>query len=98
MLIGMQTQASEPVRSGPNTLAVALGCVLAIGFVCWLVVVSGLPAKYQQTRMFEMDQENAALCERFGFATGTAQHVSCKVDLMDLRNRHEQRLANESIL
>jgi hypothetical protein len=43
--------------------------------------------------LWEMDQENGLACERLGFASGTAQHASCKMELADLRRYDEQLLS-----
>jgi hypothetical protein len=37
----------------------------------------------------QIEYEDAALCTRFGFAAGTKVHDGCKLDLLDLRHRHE---------
>ena len=37
----------------------------------------------------QIDYEDAALCSNFGFVLGSARHDACKLDLLDLRHRHE---------
>ena len=37
----------------------------------------------------QIDYEDAALCSKFGFVLGSARHDACKLDLLDLRHRHE---------
>lgn len=50
----------------------------------------GLAAYDQQATDQQIDREDGALCEKFGFASGTTQHNGCKTDLADLRRRHER--------
>ena len=37
----------------------------------------------------QVDYEDAAFCSKFGFVVGSARHDACKLDLLDLRHRHE---------
>jgi hypothetical protein len=49
-----------------------------------------LTTKVEQTVAMQVDYEDAALCAKFGFAHGTKEHDGCKLDLLDLRHRHEE--------
>jgi hypothetical protein len=57
----------------------------------------GLIAETAQTVANTIEYEDAALCTKFGFAAGTKVHDACKLDLLDLRHRHEQLVAANSV-
>jgi hypothetical protein len=57
----------------------------------------GLIAETAQTMANQIEYEDAALCIKFGFAAGTKVHDACKLDLLDLRHRHEQLIAANSV-
>jgi hypothetical protein len=42
----------------------------------------------------QIDREDAALCETFGFASGATQHGECKARLAELRQRRDLLLLN----
>ena len=54
-------------------------------------------AETEQAVTQQIDYEDGALCVRFGFAAGSATYLSCKLDLLDLRRRHEELLAARSM-
>jgi hypothetical protein len=43
----------------------------------------------ERTVANQIDYEDAALCSKFGLVLGSARHDACKLDLLDLRHRHE---------
>jgi hypothetical protein len=57
----------------------------------------GLIAETALTVANQIEYEDAALCIKFGFAAGTKVHDACKLDLLDLRHRHEQLVAANSV-
>jgi hypothetical protein len=63
--------------------------VLAISVPFWRTVV----AEAEQAMAQQIDYEDGALCAKFGFAAGTENYLSCKLDLADLRRNHEKLLA-----
>jgi hypothetical protein len=66
---------------------------LAISLPFWHAVV----AETEQAVTQQIDYEDGALCVRFGFAAGSATYLSCKLDLLDLRRRHEELLVARSM-
>jgi hypothetical protein len=42
----------------------------------------------------QIDREHAALCETFGFASGTNRHAECKTSLAELRQQQELLVLN----
>ena len=62
---------------------------LAVSLAFW----RGVSIETELTVTTQVDYENAALCAKFGFARGTDEHAACKLDLLDLRRRHEELLA-----
>ena len=54
-------------------------------------------AETEQAVTQQIDYEDGALCVRFGFAAGSATYLSCKLDLLDLRRRHEELLTARSM-
>ena len=45
----------------------------------------------------QVDYEDALLCSKFGFPRGTQKHNTCKLDLLDLRRRDEELMAQTSL-
>lgn len=75
---------SELVWCGGWTIPlVVLGLAISLQF--W----RNMAGEAEQTIAQQIDYEDSALCLKFGFATGTEQHFSCKLDLLDLRRSHE---------
>jgi hypothetical protein len=65
----------------------------AISIVFWRRVV----IETQQTVAGQVDYEDALLCSKFGFPRGTEKHNACKLDLLDLRRRDEELMAQTSL-
>jgi hypothetical protein len=63
-----------------------VAAVVIAGSVPWLM---GYAPYGQQATDQQIDREDGALCEKFGFPSGAQQYSDCKVDLADLRRRHE---------
>jgi hypothetical protein len=49
------------------------------------------PANMESVVFWQVDQEDATLCAKFGFAPGTQRYGACKLDLLDLR-KHDEAL------
>jgi hypothetical protein len=68
-------------------LGVAL---LVLGCEAGIIVLPDLGTQVEQTIQQQIDYEDDILCQKFGFAPGTQGLAGCKLDLADLRRRHEQ--------
>lgn len=82
-------------RSGkqisPLVIVVAvLFCAISVAF--WRAVSTEI----EHTVAEQTDYEDAALCSKFGFDFGSAKHNACKLDLLDLRHRHEDLITQTS--
>lgn len=68
-----------------------LGLVLLVlGWEVGIIVLPDPGAKLEQAIQEQIGYEDGILCRKFGFAAGTQDHAGCKLDLADLRRRHEQ--------
>jgi hypothetical protein len=52
-------------------------------------------AKMEAARILEIQAENSAYCEKWGFAPGTQKHHGCILDLQGLRAEIEQRASDD---
>ncbi len=69
---------------------------LVAGLGAGIIELPDLGAQVEQAIQAQIDYEDDTLCQKFGFAPGTQEHTGCKLDLADLRHRHEQlRAASE---
>lgn len=72
--------------------------VLVPLFVVAAIAVATLPSLFgyvgygQQALERQIDQEDGALCQKFGMQVETRQFTECTSDLADLRHRHEALL------
>jgi hypothetical protein len=66
---------------------------LAISVPFWRAAL----AETEQAMVQQIDYEDGALCARFGFPSGSDKYLSCKLDLLDLRHRHEVLVAARSV-
>ena len=67
-----------------------LGCAVSVAF--WRAVFMEIDHAVAS----QVEYEDAALCRKFGFAVRTAEHDVCKLDLLDLRHRHEDLIRQTS--
>lgn len=71
-----------------------LGLLLLIpAWQSGMLKLADFGAQLEQEVQQQIESEDAALCEKFGFAPGTRAHSGCKLDLAELRHHHEQLLA-----
>jgi len=66
-------------------------------FFC-LFVLPQVPqsrAKMEAVRILELQAENDAYCEKWGFARGGRKHQECVLDLQALRTKIEQRAVDD---
>ena len=64
--------------------------LLILGWGAGIIVLPDLGAELEQAIQEQIDYEDGILCQKFGFAPGTQAYAGCKLDLADLRRRHEQ--------
>jgi hypothetical protein len=87
----------RPRRSGapisPLVVVVLSVLLCAVSLAFWRAVL----IETKLTVASQVDYEDAALCDKLGFALGTAKHDACKLDLLDLRHRHEDLMAHSSL-
>jgi hypothetical protein len=57
-------------------------------------------AQAEQQQAAEIAAENRALCEKWGMRAGTREHVTCTLDLDEIRARHAKRplVAGEGLI
>ena len=79
-----------PISPAVVVIAV-LFCAVSVAF--WSAVL----IETEHTVVSQVDYEDAALCSKFGFVVGTAKHDACKLDLLDLRDRHEELIKRTSL-
>jgi hypothetical protein len=89
------------VATGIITNGQRTGLILA-PLVILGVVVSALfwRSVVLETQVFVSQQiefEDAALCNKFGFPEGTPKFIACELDLLELRRNHEHLIAATSI-
>ena len=63
----------------------AVAAVLALAVA---VQFSGARPYGEQAILEQIDREDSALCQKFGFAASTPESADCILDLTDLRQRH----------
>ena len=73
----------------------AIAVVLAFGV---MVQVSGARPYGEQAILEQIDREDSALCQKFGFAASTLESAECVLNLADLRQRHVNLLRSYSWL
>lgn len=76
-------EISAPVQRW--RLAVVMVILFCVSAAFWRSV----PIKPDPAVANQIDYEDAALCSKFGFVLGSATYDACKLDLLDLRHRHE---------
>lgn len=88
--------ASQTARIAPWLVgAYAVG----LAVVCTVIIVNGpqLRARAEAQKAQEIDQENRAFCGKFGMGPGTSGYAECAANLMQVRERHEGRIASELV-
>jgi hypothetical protein len=94
-------------RSGPmgalQKLHAWAACALwALGAFCVAWIVTHIPEITAAQRALEIDlqqhaaRKDSAYCVKWGFAHGTHAHVSCMLDLQELRADERDRMAGEN--
>jgi hypothetical protein len=67
--------------------------VVIAAIACGLLVYIGGPVYGQQDIAAQIERDDSALCNKFGFARGTPRAGECVADLAELRRRHERLIA-----
>ena len=84
---------------GPNFASVAIASAIVVVFVLAIAIpLSGARPYGEQAIQEQIDHEDSALCDKFGFATRTPKFADCMLDLADLRQSHLDLLRSYSWL
>src|SRR5262249_20600993 len=72
---------------------------LAVAWVTYLVInfprVVEARAVIERQRLQEISDENRFYCEKWGMKAGTHEHTLCTLDLQQIRERVEPRIADD---
>ena len=72
-----------------NSTLVAIGSSIVVVLVLAVVIpLYGARPYGEQAILEQIDHEDSALCDKFGFAAMTQESADCMLDLADLRQRH----------
>jgi hypothetical protein len=82
-------------NSGLVAIVLVIAAVLAIGVA---IRASGMRPYGEQAILRQIDQEDGALCQKFGFLVTAPQFADCMLALADLRQRHVELLVAYSWL
>ena len=80
---------------GLVAIAVVVAVVLSLGVA---IRASGMRPYGEEAILQQIDHEDAALCQKFGFRVTAPQFVDCMLALADLRQRHVELLVANSWL
>jgi hypothetical protein len=78
-------------RNAPLAWTIAAIGLLIVAAVA--VRVSGVRPYGEQAILAQIEDDDRALCGKFGIAIATPKFSDCLTDLVDLRQRHVQLLA-----
>ena len=81
----------------PNFGLVAIGSAILIALVV-AIPLSGVRPYGEQAILEQIDHEDSALCDKFGFAARTPKFADCMLDLAGLRQSHLDLLRSYSWL
>jgi hypothetical protein len=72
--------------------------LLTLGYMGYAAAVIGPTARTaaEQQWMTEIAEENEAFCSLFGIGLGTSRYSACATELMNMRAKHERRLAAQT--
>jgi hypothetical protein len=97
---GANAGAGKMTRKGTLLRAAMRPVVLVPILVACTIVGLALPSLVgyspygRQAINQQTEREDGTLCAKFGFSAGSRQASDCKIDLADLRRRHERLLLN----
>ncbi len=64
--------------------------LLVLGWGVGIIALPDLGAQIERGIQEQIGYEDGILCQKFGFGAGTQEYAGCKLDLADLRRRHER--------
>jgi hypothetical protein len=84
----------------PNFGLIAIGPTILVALVALAVAIplSDVRPYGEQAILEQIDHEDSALCDKFGFAAKTPKFADCMLDLVDLRQSHLDLLRSYSWL
>ena len=83
----------------PNFASVAIASVIVVVFSLAVAIpLSGARPYGEQAIQEQIDHEDSALCDKFGFASRTPKFADCMLDLAGLRQSHLDLLRSYSWL
>jgi hypothetical protein len=92
-------RAPKMISTIYDTVQLAMGSWLFVFVIFFCVfVLPRLPesrAKAEAARILEVQGENSAYCEKWGFSRGTSKYQECVLDLQGLRAKIEQRSSED---
>jgi hypothetical protein len=91
----MRVVAVPGRNSGLVAIVLLIGVVLAVGVA---IHASGMRPYGEQAILQQIDHEDSALCQKFGFLVTTPLFADCMLALADLRQRHVDLLVANSWL
>ena len=80
---------------GLVAIVVVVAVVLSLGVA---IRASGMRPYGEEAILQQIDREDAALCQKFGFRVTAPQFADCMLALADLRQRHVDLLVANSWL
>ena len=93
----MLADASETSR----TASIVIGTLVVLSLVAFGVMLlrHGKQARAAAQALIaeEIAQENGTFCGKFGIDPASARHAECANALMEIRKRHQDRLASDML-
>ncbi len=81
--------------------SVLVSCLFALSLAaaCFMIARHGsqLRAGVDAQRAQEIDQESKTFCRKFGIGPETGRYSECASALLEIRKRHEERIASDSL-
>ena len=85
----MEVELGVLAFSRRNLSLVAIISAIAVVFALSIAIqVSGARPYGEQAILEQIEHEDGALCQKFGFAARTPESADCVLDLADLRQHH----------
>ena len=79
----------------PSSTTAVIRIIAAAGAFIIMIAAfsaSGMRPFGEQTILEQIDNEDSALCSKFGIAAATPKFSDCLIDLADMRQRHVDML------
>ena len=102
----MHLQANRALPSARRTHYILVAALWSRGWMIPVVIMTlagsipiwrGAISEVEVAVANQIDYEDGELCAKWGFAPATRPYQSCKMDLLDLRHRHEKLLAASAL-